>query len=174
MPIQPNCPTAGITGREGSLQRLEAVGSASSSGMCTRSAAKRLRAFAIELAARPSPPAHARWLSPSDVTFPGSIVCVLPEMHPVFARVRRDWPRSGHMGLAMRRRRIESSAHTPPRFICVFWRLDRIIRWSRASCSCRSHEQNPKKTRLPRSGTEVRRQLLHVQVRMYFPRRMSR
>ena len=87
--------TAGITGREGSLQRLEAVGSASSSGMCTRSAAKRPAALSIPRAARPSPPAHARWLSPSDVTFPGSIVCVLPEMHPVFAPWGWHWPRSG-------------------------------------------------------------------------------
>jgi hypothetical protein len=95
MPIQPNCPTAGKTEREGRLQRLEAVASASSSGMCARSAAKRLRAFAIAPAARPSPPAHARWLSPSDVTFPGSIACVLPEMHPVFAPWGWHWPRSG-------------------------------------------------------------------------------
>ena len=107
MPIQPNCPTAGITGREGSLQRLEAVTSASSSGMCTRSAAKRPRAFAIAPAARPSPPAHARWLSPSDVTFPGSIACVLPEMHPVFAPWGWHWPRSGLGGGA----RSAVSAH---------------------------------------------------------------
>ena len=167
-------PTAFNVGRNRSLQRREAVASAPTSGMCARSAAKRPRAFIMPRAARPSPPAHARWLCPLDVTLPGSIACLLPEMHPVFARVRRGWPRSGHMGLAMRRRRMASSAHTRPRFMCVFWRLDRIIRWSRASCSCRSHEQNPKKTRLPRSGTEVRRQLLHVQVRMYFPRRMSR
>ena len=158
MPIQPNCPTAGKTETERGLQRREAVTSASSSGTCGSLPRSGRVVFVTRRrrGTRAALPAH--WFSGPNAGDMFWISCLVAEMYPLFSGVRCDWPRSGHMGLAMRRRRIASSAHTPPRFICVFWRLDRIIRWSRASCSCRSHEQNPKKTRLPRSGTEVRRQ----------------
>ena len=158
MPIQPNCPTAGKTETERGLQRREAVTSASSSGTCGSLPRSGCVGFVTRRRRGTRGARHAHMPHGSYAPPGGSSALVVPEIHPVFARVRCDWPRSGHMGLAMRRRRIASSGHTPPRFICVFWRLDRIIRWSRASCSCRSHEQNPKKTRLPRSGTEVRRQ----------------